>query len=97
MHRLRRPQGHLWTFECPVSYLDNEPIDKAEEFFNDVCVGNDKRTSPAYVEFLQKVLGYCMTGETSERFLFVIFGDGTNGKTVLLRVLDVQVDALRKG
>ena len=89
-----RVQTDLWTFECPVSYLDNEPIDKAEEFFTDVCVGVDKRTSLAYVEFLQKVLGYCMTGETSERFLFVIFGDGTNGKTVLLRVLEAILGPL---
>jgi putative DNA primase/helicase len=39
------------------------------------------------VQFLQRVVGYTLTGGTSEQCLFVLYGTGANGKTALLTVL----------
>ncbi len=36
------------------------------------------------VEFLQRALGYSLTGTTEEKAVFVPFGSGNNGKTTLL-------------
>ncbi len=35
-------------------------------------------------EYLQRALGYSLTGITSEKAVFVLFGDGNNGKSTLL-------------
>jgi putative DNA primase/helicase len=42
---------------------------------------------PDAASYLQKVVGYAMTGDTSEKKFFVIVGEGDTGKTTLLNVL----------
>jgi putative DNA primase/helicase len=39
------------------------------------------------VGFLQRFLGYCLTGETRERKILIMHGVGSNGKTLILRVM----------
>ena len=41
------------------------------------------------VRFIQRVMGYCLTGLTSEQCLFWFVGDGANGKSVLIDVFDM--------
>lgn len=41
----------------------------------------------AMTEYLQRALGYSLTGETSERVVFIAYGPGTNGKTTLLGLI----------
>jgi len=36
------------------------------------------------IAYLQRVLGYCLTGDTSEHALFFVYGTGGNGKSVLI-------------
>ncbi|ARU21568.1 glycerol-3-phosphate dehydrogenase [Ralstonia solanacearum] len=37
--------------------------------------------------YLQRVVGYCLTGVTSEHALFFLYGTGANGKSVFVNVL----------
>ena len=37
--------------------------------------------------FLQRVAGYCLTGDTSEQAFLVAYGEGSNGKSTLLETL----------
>lgn len=39
------------------------------------------------VDFLQRALGYSLTGETREHKLFIMWGGGANGKTTMLEVV----------
>jgi putative DNA primase/helicase len=39
------------------------------------------------VEFLQRAIGYSLTGDTSEQCVFMAYGTGANGKSTLLEVL----------
>lgn len=39
------------------------------------------------VEFLQRFVGYCLTGSTREQVLAILHGTGANGKTTLLNVI----------
>lgn len=42
---------------------------------------------PEMVAYLQRVAGYCLTGMTVERVMFILFGAGRNGKSTFLEVL----------
>lgn len=37
--------------------------------------------------FLQRILGYALTGETSEQCLFILWGAGANGKSTLINLV----------
>ena len=39
------------------------------------------------VVYLQRVMGYCLTGVTSEHALFFLYGTGANGKSVFVNVI----------
>lgn len=51
-------------------------------FLSDITNG-DK----ALVDYLQVMVGYCLTGVTSEHALFFLYGTGANGKSVFVNVL----------
>jgi len=36
------------------------------------------------IEFIQKAVGYSLTGDTSEQVLFILFGEGANGKSTFI-------------
>jgi len=40
------------------------------------------------IEFIQTLLGYCLTGSTREQKLFFFFGKGSNGKSTLLDLVE---------
>jgi putative DNA primase/helicase len=39
------------------------------------------------VDYLQRVIGYCLTGVTTERALLILWGNGANGKSTLLELI----------
>lgn len=64
--------------ECPVF----------EKFIHSTFAGNEE-----IIKFMQRLLGYCLTGETREQQFAIAFGSGRNGKGTLLNlVLDIMGD-----
>lgn len=59
-----------------------EPPTTWLKFLNDISNGRLE-----WIEYLQKVLGYCLTGDTSEQKIFFFCGDGSNGKSTLCNVI----------
>jgi len=51
-------------------------------FLDEILSGDD-----GTIRFLQRAIGYSLTGDTSERCLFVLYGGGANGKTTFLEVI----------
>jgi putative DNA primase/helicase len=43
--------------------------------------------SKALIEYLERVIGYCLTGDVGEKAIFVLFGEGNNGKTTFLEAI----------
>ena len=67
---------------APVPY---DPAAKAptwDRFLDSVFPGK-----PEVIRFLQKAVGYCLTGETREQCLFFLYGTGANGKTTFIRTI----------
>jgi putative DNA primase/helicase len=65
--------------------MKNEPV-KWLEFLNDIFE-NDKEV----IKYMQRVIGYSLTGETTEQCMFFLFGDGSNGKSLLLDVVNEAI------
>jgi len=58
--------------------------------FLDKIMGGDE----ALISFLQRVFGYCLTGDTSEQAMFFNYGGGQNGKTVLMATIAESLAAI---
>jgi len=80
---LTRPRTceDMFTFECPVT-LTTDNADVAEQFMLSIMNDNEAMRS-----FFQKVLGYCITGHTTERKMFLWWGQGSNGKSTVQNLL----------
>lgn len=53
-----------------------------ENFIDGVFDGNKN-----IISFMQRFLGYCLTGDTREQQFIIAFGDGRNGKGTLLNLI----------
>lgn len=69
-------RGVEWSYlpeaECPIF----------DQFLEDIMLGDEEM-----IEYLWRVIGYCLTGETSARAFFILYGTGRNGKSTFARAL----------
>lgn len=68
--RTHRP-ADLITRVCPVKYDSDAKAPRWEQFLDEI-MGGDKEL----VVFLQRVLGYALTGDTREQCFFFLYGPG---------------------
>lgn len=73
---------HRLTKMSPVKYDENAQCPIWLDFLDRVTGGNTELK-----KYLKRIAGYCLTGDTGERCLFVLQGVGANGKTTFLNVL----------
>lgn len=74
---LREHRRDDFITKCaPVSYDPAALCPKWAEFIR-LTMGND----PELIRFIQIAVGYCLSGDTSERILFIPWGTGANGKS----------------
>lgn len=80
---IQRTKNYLFTFELDVEWkgisYETPFIDK---FIKDIMLDD-----MIVVTFLQKLLGYSITGYTDQQKFIIFWGDGGNGKTVLQNLL----------
>lgn len=80
----QRLPEHCFTFECPVG-IDRSVENRAivQQFMLDICCGDHN-----LLRYLQVALGYCITGHTDEKAVFVWWGAlGDNGKTTIINLM----------
>jgi len=70
------------TKQVNVKYEASAVCPQWDAFIHQIMDGDPQR-----IHFLQKVLGYALTGDTSEQCLFMLIGNGANGKSVLLETV----------
>lgn len=82
-----RQEDHL-TKQAMVAYDHDAQAPLFLSFVERIMGGNR-----ALVDFLQRAIGYSLTGDTGEQCLFFLYGSGANGKSTLLNaVKDVLGD-----
>jgi len=66
----------------PVEFDPHATCPRFERFVAEVFSGDE-----GLIEFIQKAIGYSLTGSVGEQCLFACYGDGRNGKSTLLEVI----------
>ena len=90
--RVHRPED-LITKLAPVPYDEGATCPRWERFMEEVFAGDR-----ALIDYVKRALGYSLTGETFEQCLLILYGSGSNGKTVLLEtILDLMGDYAHAG
>ena len=75
-------RDYFITKFSPVEFTDNADCPMWRRFLDDIF-GGDKEL----IRYIQKAVGYSMTGDTSEQCVFFLYGTGRNGKSTFLDVL----------
>ena len=79
-------RGHrrkdLITKLAPVEFDPDTACPTFRAFLETIFANNEN-----IVEFLQRVLGYALTGSTQEQIVIILYGTGSNGKSTLLGVI----------
>ncbi|MDA0734837.1 MAG: phage/plasmid primase, P4 family [Chloroflexi bacterium] len=70
------------TMRVPVQYDERAECPRWEQFLHQVFQCDEQ-----LIGFLQRAVGYSLTGSVREQVLFLCHGSGANGKSVLLTIL----------
>lgn len=72
----------LLTKISNVEYTDNIDCPKWTEFLNDIF-----KQDKELIHYIQKAVGYSLSGENQEQCMFILYGNGRNGKSVFINIL----------
>jgi putative DNA primase/helicase len=78
----RHRREDLLTNICPVAYDRTAECPQWRQFLRDIMDGNE-----ALITYLQRAVGYSLTGSVEEQCLFFLYGSGQNGKSTFLGVI----------
>ena len=73
---------HLITHRAHVEYDSAAQCPRWERFVSEIFDGHAE-----IISYVQKALGYCLTGDTREEVAFIFVGGGANGKSTLLNTV----------
>jgi putative DNA primase/helicase len=72
----------LITMATDIAYDPDADCPRWRAFMREVFADDTE-----LIEFLQRFIGYCLTGDTREHVLAVFHGGGRNGKSTLVKIL----------
>jgi P4 family phage/plasmid primase-like protien len=94
---IARLREHYFTYEIPIDYVKGKRHDFLEKFISEIML--EDKIPPQQrmkVNFLQRLLGYAITGECREQIMAVLSGEGSNGKSTLAKLLRTCMPAIVK-
>ena len=74
------PKDYI-TRICAAAYKPDCTIPLWTQLMEKIT-GGDKE----YIRYIQKALGYALTGDISEQAIFILYGTGSNGKSTMLNI-----------
>lgn len=80
-------RADLMTRLVPVSYDPLEECPRWLAFLRRIMAESEEK-----ITFLQRAIGYSLTGSTKERLFFLLHGGGKNGKTKFLQTISKMLD-----
>lgn len=75
-------QSDLISKILPINYNPQAKCPRWEQFLREVFM-NDA----GLIDFVQRMVGYCLTGDTREESVFILYGRGQCGKSKFVEVL----------
>lgn len=75
-------RGHLLTRLVDTDYDPDATCPTWTAFLSQVMAGSE-----ALASYLQRAVGYALTGSTGEQAMFLLYGTGANGKSTFLEAL----------
>lgn len=82
-------RGYFMTKISPIAYDLEAKCPTWDKFLEDIMQDKDGNVKHELIEFLQKVVGYSLTGDTSEQKLFMLYGGGRNGKSTFMNSIKI--------
>jgi putative DNA primase/helicase len=70
------------TMQFNVAYDYHAKAPRWEQFLEEIFAGDKE-----LISFIQRAIGYSITGDTSEQVIFLCYGNGANGKSVFLDLI----------
>lgn len=80
--RLPHDPAHFITKLAPVEYDPEAEAPMWQGFLDRIFDGNEN-----LIRFVQKAIGYALTGSTREQVVFFLYGTGRNGKSTLINTV----------
>jgi len=81
-------QNDMITKYVAIAYKDTAKAPRWLKFLDEVFTNQNGDPDSDLIAYIQKALGYCLTGYTNERCLFVCHGEGANGKSTFINTID---------
>lgn len=81
VHRSVRREDYM-TQLLGAAYDPEATCPRWLQFLDEVFLGNAE-----LIAYIQRAIGYCLTGDTREQKIFLCHGKGANGKSVFLEIL----------
>lgn len=75
-------KSKFFTKIANVEYTDKIDCPMWEEFLHDIFDGNRP-----LINYIQRAVGYSLSGSTEEQMMFILYGNGRNGKSVFLDII----------
>lgn len=80
---LPHDKKNYFTKISNVEYTDKADCPMWEQFLNQIF-DNDKEL----IDYIQRAVGYSLSGSTEEQMMFILYGNGRNGKSVFLDIIN---------
>ncbi len=81
---LREPaRNDMLCRSLAIAYRADAKCPRFEKFISEITLGDAELAS-----FLQRAFGYSLTGSLKEQCFFVLYGNGSNGKSTLLNLIN---------
>ena len=85
-----RTKEHYFSFQCPVQ-ITSTKTDFFKQFLSSIMLDDIE-----CIAYLQKILGYCLSGSLKARCFFIMHGNGKNGKSILMLLMKAVLDSSYK-
>lgn len=72
----------LLTKQIPTVYDPNARCPRFKEFLDQITLGDSELQ-----HFILRAIGCSLTGDTGDRTMFILYGEGANGKSTLVNVI----------
>lgn len=78
---------HLLTKIAAVGFEKDAKCPTWEKFLESIFKDKDGSTDYELIRYVQKVIGYSMSGDISEQSIYFLYGSGKNGKSTFINVI----------